>query len=196
MLPQLLLLRQTTVPTVIDSYYLLTLGSYRALYILNWMVRGFGPEHFWDPIAGVFGIVQTALYIDFAWVYWSRQRVKLRNGGIVDADDFQRSWIVNKIFNSRITRSREEEESLDEEAGGAEGGAGRRARTNRWGARGISISADDTLEDDSRPKNTGSREEGLEEILEDEDDGRDDDRSSSKALLKPSDGRSSLTGHS
>jgi hypothetical protein len=29
-LPQLLLLRQTTVPTVIDSYYLLALGSYRA----------------------------------------------------------------------------------------------------------------------------------------------------------------------
>jgi hypothetical protein len=38
-LPQLLLLRQTTVPTVIDSYYLLALGSYRGFYILNWIHR-------------------------------------------------------------------------------------------------------------------------------------------------------------
>ncbi|KAL2013034.1 hypothetical protein VTN00DRAFT_559 [Thermoascus crustaceus] len=188
-LPQLLLLRQTTVPTVIDSYYLLALGSYRALYILNWLVRGFGSEHFWDPIAAVFGVVQTALYIDFAWVYWSRQRVKLRNGGIVDSDDLKKSWIVNKIFNSRITRSREEEAPLDEE-----GGAGRRATTNRWGARGISISADDTLEENSRSKNASSRDEGFEEILEDEDNDRSvidrEDDGSSKTLLKPSDGRS------
>ena len=34
-LPQLLLLRQTSVPTVLDSYYLVTLGSYRFLYILK-----------------------------------------------------------------------------------------------------------------------------------------------------------------
>lgn len=27
------------VPTVLDSFYLLTLGSYRAFYILNWIVR-------------------------------------------------------------------------------------------------------------------------------------------------------------
>ncbi|KAK0337168.1 hypothetical protein LTR59_012192 [Friedmanniomyces endolithicus] len=31
-LPQLLLLRQTTVPTVLDSFYLVTLGSYRFFY--------------------------------------------------------------------------------------------------------------------------------------------------------------------
>ena len=30
--PQLLLLRQTNVPTVLDSGYILTLGSYRAFY--------------------------------------------------------------------------------------------------------------------------------------------------------------------
>lgn len=29
--PQLLLMRQTTVPTVIDSFYLATLGTYRFL---------------------------------------------------------------------------------------------------------------------------------------------------------------------
>jgi hypothetical protein len=96
-LPQLLLLRQTTVPTVIDSYYLVTLGSYRALYILNWLVRGFGPEKHWDPIPDFFGVVQTALYVDFAWMYYSRQRVKLRNGGIVDSDDFRKGWLLRGL---------------------------------------------------------------------------------------------------
>lgn len=72
MLPQLLLLRQTTVPTVIDSFYLITLGSYRAFYILNWILR-LATEHHVDAIAFVFGIIQTALYIDFAWVS-KRQR--------------------------------------------------------------------------------------------------------------------------
>ena len=42
--PQLLLLRQTTVPTVIDSFYLVTLGSYRAFYLLNWIYRAFTPS--------------------------------------------------------------------------------------------------------------------------------------------------------
>ena len=36
-IPQLLLLRQTNVPTVIDSYYLVTLGAYRGFYVLNWV---------------------------------------------------------------------------------------------------------------------------------------------------------------
>lgn len=146
-LPQLVLLRQTTVPTVIDSYYLVTLGSYRALYIMNWLVRGFGPEHFWEPIADLFGVIQTLLYIDFAWVYYSRQRVKLRNGGIVDSEDMRRSWLVSKLINPRAAVHQEaEEEPLDPEAD-AENGATPRSRSNRWGPRGISVSADDTLPD-------------------------------------------------
>lgn len=146
MLPQLLLLRQTTVPTVIDSYYLITLGSYRALYILNWLVRGFGEEHYWDPIADIFGVVQTLLYIDFAWVYYTRQRVKLRGGGVVDSEDFQRSWFVGKILNSRAARNRtqEEEEPLDPEAGREREAS---SHPHGWGPRGISVSADETLDD-------------------------------------------------
>jgi hypothetical protein len=155
-LPQLLLLRQTTVPTVIDSYYLVTLGSYRALYILNWLVRGFGPEHFWDPIADVFGVIQTLLYIDFAWVYYTRQRVKLRNGGIVDSEDMRKSWLVGKILNSRAVVSQEEEEPLDPEAD-AENGVSR-PRSSRWGPQRVSVSADDTLHDHhSNPNNSISR---------------------------------------
>ncbi|KAJ7144640.1 ER lumen protein retaining receptor-domain-containing protein [Mycena epipterygia] len=92
-IPQLILLRQTTVPTVITSRYLLALGSYRALYLLNWIWR-YLYEHIFDPIAVVCGIIQTALYLDFAWVYYSRQRVKLRDGLLVDSEDFQRGWLV------------------------------------------------------------------------------------------------------
>lgn len=132
-------------PTVIDSYYLVALGSYRALYILNWLVRGFGPEHYWDPIADIFGVVQTLLYLDFAWVYYTRQRVKLRRGGVVDSEDLRKSWFVGKILNSRrINTHDDEHEPLDPEAAGEE-----EARP-RWGGRGISVSADDTLENHGR----------------------------------------------
>jgi hypothetical protein len=132
---------------VIDSYYLLTLGSYRAFYILNWLVRGFGSEHFWDPIAFIFGIVQTAFYLDFAWVYYSRQRVKLRNGGVVDSEDFSKSWLVNRVVNFRARRtSADEEQNLRDDEEGVDG----RPNNNRWGARGISIAADDTLDQHDR----------------------------------------------
>ncbi|KAL4875908.1 ER lumen protein retaining receptor-domain-containing protein [Aspergillus karnatakaensis] len=142
-LPQLLLLRQTTVPTVINSYYLLMLGSYRAFYIINWFVRGVGPEHHVDWISIIFGVIQTAFYVDFAWVYYSRQRVKLRNGGVVDSEDYQNSYLVNKVFNIRRRRSEDEEEQRVHDQDEREE---HQPSNNRWGARGISVSADDTLE--------------------------------------------------
>ncbi|KAL4873304.1 hypothetical protein BDV12DRAFT_100199 [Aspergillus spectabilis] len=142
-LPQLLLLRQTTVPTVINSYYLLMLGSYRAFYIINWFVRAVGPEHHVDWISIIFGVIQTAFYADFAWVYYTRQRVKLRNGGVVDSEDYRNSYLVNKVFNIRRRRSEDDEEQrLHDQENDEE----HQPRNNRWGARGISVSADDTLE--------------------------------------------------
>ena len=143
-LPQLLLLRQTTVPTVIDSFYLVTLGSYRAFYIVNWILRA-AKEHYFDPIAVIFGIVQTAFYVDFAWVYWTRQRVKLRNGGVVDSDDLSRGWLVSRILG----RSGDD---FDEEGGETQGRARGGAPQGRgeWGIRGISISADDQVLDQSQ----------------------------------------------
>ncbi|KAK7430934.1 hypothetical protein QQZ08_002462 [Neonectria magnoliae] len=141
-LPQLLLLRQTTVPTVIDSFYLLTLGSYRALYCINWFLReldvsGRKP----DTISVIFGIIQTALYVDFAWVYYTRQRVKLRGGGVVDADDMRRGWLLRRIFGKRVEFAEEDEENapgLGDDSDTRRGGA-----RPKWGARGISVSADD-----------------------------------------------------
>jgi hypothetical protein len=172
-LPQLLLLRQTTVPTVIDSFYLVTLGSYRGFYILNWMVRGWGSEHYWDPVAVMFGIIQTLLYLDFAWVYWSRQRVKLRHGGVVDSDDLRKGWFVNWIIGGRRRGSLDEEDndSADDESSHEDGNSNRKAGTTRWGPRGISISADDTLPPPSKfqSSRSGGHSGELQGILEDDD---------------------------
>lgn len=158
-LPQLLLLRQTTVPTVINSFYLLALGSYRALYILNWFVREFDatgrkPE----AVAVIFGIIQTALYVDFAWVYYTRQRVKLRGGGIVDADDMRRGWLLRRIFGKHV-ESADDEESAP--ALGGERDASRRPARPGWGARGISVSADEGVFDADRHHDDD--DDGLEE---------------------------------
>ncbi|KAK0748092.1 ER lumen protein retaining receptor-domain-containing protein [Apiosordaria backusii] len=162
-LPQLLLLRQTTVPTVITSFYIVFLGSYRGLYLLNWFLRGLDTNgRKPNPISVIFGIVQTALYADFAWVYWTRQRVKLRNGGVVDADDLRRGWLLSKIFGSKHLRSStnggagtgdDDDDEYDEESAPALGGGhqvGRDSRPGRakWGSRGISISADEGVYDD------------------------------------------------
>ncbi len=163
-LPQLLLLRQTTVPTVITSFYLLTLGSYRFFYILNWIYRIAKPQPTrLNPISVIFGIVQTALYVDFAWVYWTRQRVKLRGGGVVDSDDLRKSWFVGGLLGGRGARTSTEEGrgSIGGEdegygdienqprrvAGLSNGNARKSTAPNRWGKRGVSVSADDTLEE-------------------------------------------------
>ncbi|KAH6884512.1 ER lumen protein retaining receptor-domain-containing protein [Thelonectria olida] len=140
-LPQLLLLRQTTVPTVIDSFYLLTLGSYRALYCINWFIRELDASKP-DAVSVIFGLIQTALYIDFAWVYYTRQRVKLRGGGVVDADDMRRGWLLRRIFGKRVEVAEEDDEEsardIHDPSDTRRGGA-----RPKWGARGISVSADD-----------------------------------------------------
>ena len=142
-LPQLLLLRQTTVPTVIDSFYLLTLGSYRALYCINWFVREIDSGgHKPKTVSVIFGIIQTALYIDFAWVYYTRQRVKLRGGGIVDADDMRRGWLLRRIFGKRVQAAEDDEESAPALGDDDNRRGGDRPK---WGARGISVSADDGI---------------------------------------------------
>lgn len=145
MLPQLILLRQTSVPTVIDSFYLVTLGSYRGFYILNWIVRYFGEEQHFEPITTIFGIIQTAFYVDFAWVYWTRQRVKLRNGGVVDSEDLRQGWLVRSL----AARNGIDEEATAETgpmlSNNGKSSSGRFA--GNWGAREISISADEAWVD-------------------------------------------------
>ncbi|GAA57241.1 ER lumen protein-retaining receptor [Clonorchis sinensis] len=70
-LPQLFLISKTGEAETITSHYLFALGSYRALYILNWVYRYFVERHL-DMIAIVSGVVQTLLYCDFFYLYVTR----------------------------------------------------------------------------------------------------------------------------
>lgn len=67
-LPQLFMISKTGEAESITSHYLFALGSYRGLYILNWIYRYYVEEHF-DLIAVIAGIVQTVLYCDFFYLY-------------------------------------------------------------------------------------------------------------------------------
>jgi ER lumen protein retaining receptor len=84
-------------------------------------------------------VIQTAFYIDFAWVYYSRQRVKLRNGGIVDSDDMQRGWLVSRLM------PKPRAQGGDDDVEHGEGGV--IVPNNKWGSRGISVSADEGLDE-------------------------------------------------
>jgi len=70
-LPQLFMLQRTGEAETITTHYLFALGIYRALYIPNWIYRWFAEGHF-DPIAVVAGVIQTVLYSDFFWVYYTK----------------------------------------------------------------------------------------------------------------------------
>jgi hypothetical protein len=133
------------VPTVIDSFYLVTLGTYRFMYVLNWIVRGANESGYADPTSWVWGSIQTALMIDFAWVYWTRQRVKLRRGGVVDSEDLGRGWLVGRLAGRKSLDFDYDEESAPREQ--------EPAPTNKWGRRGISVSADEGVE--GAPKRKG-----------------------------------------
>lgn len=54
------------------KYYLLVLGSYRALYVLNWIYR-YVMENHYELIAIVGGVIQTVLYL----VFFSMDQVSL-----------------------------------------------------------------------------------------------------------------------
>jgi ER lumen protein retaining receptor len=72
-LPQLFLLQRTGEAETITTHYLFALGVYRALYIPNWTYRYLTESPpYRDPIAVVAGIVQTVLYSDFFWVYYTK----------------------------------------------------------------------------------------------------------------------------
>jgi len=70
-LPQLFMLQRTGEAETITTHYLAALGAYRALYIPNWIYRYFA-EGVVDPIAVTAGIVQTGLYLDFFYVYFTK----------------------------------------------------------------------------------------------------------------------------
>jgi hypothetical protein len=155
----------------------MTLGSYRGFYILNWIWREVDEKDrkpYDLTISIIFGVIQTALYIDFFWVYYSRQRVKLRHGGIVDQDDMRNGWLLRRIFGSKhVAAAIDETEGDDEESAPALGGNGStRKPKGKWGARGISVSADDDILDAqgrTAPGTYDGQEDGIIGIAEEGD---------------------------
>jgi ER lumen protein retaining receptor len=55
----------------ITAHYLVSLGLYRLFYVLNWLWR-FIKERKIDLIAVIAGAVQTAMYADFFYLYFTR----------------------------------------------------------------------------------------------------------------------------
>jgi len=76
-IPQLYLLQKTGEVENLTSHYIFCLGSYRGLYILNWIWRFFTETYYRHWIEWTAGIVQTALYADFFYYYFLKYVVDL-----------------------------------------------------------------------------------------------------------------------
>ncbi|CCK71020.1 Erd2p KNAG_0F03580 [Huiozyma naganishii CBS 8797] len=70
-LPQLFMLSKSGRAQSLTVHYIFALGLYRFLYIFNWIWR-YVSEARVDKIAVVAGIVQTAMYSDFFYIYYKK----------------------------------------------------------------------------------------------------------------------------
>jgi len=68
-LPQLVLMQRTGNIDNLTGNYVFLLGSYRALYILNWIYRYFTETKYRQWIVWTSGVLQTAIYADFFYYY-------------------------------------------------------------------------------------------------------------------------------
>jgi len=68
-LPQLFLLQRTGEVENLTSDYIFLLGSYRALYLINWIYRFFTEPGYSQWIVWLAGLIQTGLYFDFFYYY-------------------------------------------------------------------------------------------------------------------------------
>ncbi|GIX61076.1 ER lumen protein retaining receptor [Babesia caballi] len=81
-LPQLTMLYQQREVENITGHYVVTMGAYRALYLLNWIYRYyFETPAYVCKVCWVAGLVQTALYADFFYYFakskWYGKRLVL-----------------------------------------------------------------------------------------------------------------------
>lgn len=70
-IPQLFILQKTGEAENITTHYIFALGLYRALYIPNWFYRYFAEGRF-DYVSILSGILQTVIYSDFFYIYYTR----------------------------------------------------------------------------------------------------------------------------
>lgn len=69
-IPQLITLQRYNEVENLTSEYIFFLGLYRGLYILNWVYRAYTEASYHHHyVAYIFGILQTALYVDFFYYY-------------------------------------------------------------------------------------------------------------------------------
>lgn len=103
-------------------------------------------------------------------MYYSRQRVKLRNGGVVDADDMRRGWLLRTVFGHKaFVGNVEDEESTPALGRSANGDSNGRPNipgrngASKWGSRGISVSADEDVlaSERARQDRFGDQEDGI-----------------------------------
>ncbi|KAJ1920646.1 endoplasmic reticulum retention protein [Mycoemilia scoparia] len=71
-LPQLFQMTRTGEAETITAHYVFALGAYRALYLFNWVYRYYTEPKYYDVIVWIAGLVQTALYGDFFYIYFNR----------------------------------------------------------------------------------------------------------------------------
>lgn len=70
-LPQLFMIQRTGKAETMTTHYIFALGLYRVLYMFNWFYRWIaGNPQDWISVLG--GIIQTVLYSDFFYVYYSK----------------------------------------------------------------------------------------------------------------------------
>ncbi|CAN0853590.1 ER lumen protein-retaining receptor A [Linum grandiflorum] len=77
-LPQLVLLQRSGNVDNLTGQYVIFLGAYRGLYILNWIYRYVTEAHFGRWIAVFSGVIQTALYADFFYYYFMSWKNKTK----------------------------------------------------------------------------------------------------------------------
>jgi ER lumen protein retaining receptor len=70
-LPQLFMIQRTGEAESLTVHYIFALGVYRAFYVLSWIGRWFTDES-WDYVSFTAGIIQTLLYSDFFYVYYTK----------------------------------------------------------------------------------------------------------------------------
>lgn len=70
-IPQLYMLQKTGSAKNITTHYIFALGIYRGLYIPNWIYRYFAEGKF-DYVAVMAGILQTLIYSDFFYIYYTK----------------------------------------------------------------------------------------------------------------------------
>lgn len=95
------MLQRTGEAETVTTHYLFALGTYRALYIPNWLFRYFTEGSF-EPIPCIAGTIQTILYSDFFWIYYTKYVKNFLNRLIVFSQGNQDlALIVSGCFKAR-----------------------------------------------------------------------------------------------